>query len=117
MTKRKSKTKSAQPDKPTPPVIPEDEQWRIIEQTGILDGKNTTVRRRTPRLEVVDSEDERELDEPVSDDEADDPPEDDAPEYIFQAIMLIVPMTFLYAMMDLFVPLRLDPFSFLTVIL
>ena len=62
--------------------IPEDEQWRLVNDSGILD-KATSIPRQQP---VIDEHDVTSLGEEI-----------------FGAILLIVPFCFLLLMMEMFV--------------
>jgi hypothetical protein len=82
-------------------VIPEDEQWRIIGESSILQGVE-----RHSKLELNDDDSDAErLGEPyirtLNEDNEEERQTGDWPDSIFQAVLLIVPMCFLYAMMDL----------------
>ena len=82
-------------------VLPEDEQWRIINNSGILHG---VKRPSEPSLNDNDSDDER-ASEPhtaaSTEHNREEGQIDDLFDNLFQAVLLIVPMCFLYAMMDL----------------
>lgn len=82
-------------------VLPEDEQWRIIDNSGILHG---VKRPSEPSLNDNDSDDER-ASEPhtaaSTEHNREEGQIDDLFDNLFQAVLLIVPMCFLYAMMDL----------------
>ena len=72
--------------------IPEDEQWRLIEQSGIL--------KHVPRQEVGSNtdEDKTQHQEDTEDEESICSP---LMEEIFNSILLIIPFTSLYIMMDM----------------
>lgn len=83
-------------------IIPEDEQWRIINESGVLQGL-----KRPSQVSIdQDSADERSAAAYTPDDSEEEVEEhpseqdEDTPELIFDAILLIVPLCFLYAMMD-----------------
>lgn len=80
---RKSKSQKQQPTVADPLDIPEDEQWRLINDSGILRkaGVTSTVQR-------APDEDE---DTPFA-------------EEVFSAIVLIIPFSFLLLMMEMYVP-------------
>jgi hypothetical protein len=89
--KRAAAASDASTRKDAPADIPEDEQWRLIEQSGIL--------KRLPRPEHAN---EPEQDEPQShEDEEDDSVCSPLMEEIFNSILLIIPFTSLYIMMDM----------------
>ncbi|KAF9510224.1 hypothetical protein BS47DRAFT_1384056 [Hydnum rufescens UP504] len=70
--------------------IPEDEQWRLIQDSGILqdyDGPNARVLHRDmDRSSAVD-----------------EPPSGDLADRIFDAVLLIIPLSFFYLLMDILV--------------
>jgi len=71
--------------------IPEDEQWRIVEETGIL--KSIPMARPTPHASPAAAPQEAD-----DDDEASFSP---LCTEIFNAILLIIPFSSLYVMMDI----------------
>ncbi|KAF8313572.1 hypothetical protein DL93DRAFT_2113790 [Clavulina sp. PMI_390] len=87
--------------------IPEDEQWRIIKESGILEGMKHRAEPAPPDNYDSDEDDsDSELPEGDYPNELnglrtseDEPP--DTPELFFQAIILTIPMCFLYTMMDM----------------
>lgn len=81
-------------------VIPEDEQWRIIDEAGILQGVG---RHSEPEPKNDDSDAERRAQPypPSLNEDNDEEEQGDLSESIFQAVLLVVPMCFLYSMMDL----------------
>ena len=66
--------------------IPEDEQWRIIEQSGVL--------KNIPRSPPSEKKAEEEID---------DEPFSPFCTEIYNAILLIIPFSSLYVMMDMYV--------------
>ena len=71
----------------TPEDIPEDEQWRLIQDSGILkdyDGPEARVLHRDK--DNISSENEN---------------AGDLADRIFDAILLIIPLTFFYLLMDM----------------
>ncbi|KAF8340489.1 uncharacterized protein EI90DRAFT_3117024 [Cantharellus anzutake] len=95
--------------------IPESEQWGIIQNSGLLDSydgprarvlkRNTSSGRfqevdpydiETDNEEEEDSEEEREEGGPQE-------PPTDLPDKIFDAVLLVIPLTFLWLMMDILV--------------
>lgn len=127
-----AKKKTSTPSPSSPPKetydIPEDEQWRIIKETGILEGmtqpstlyrRNAPAKRQAPKIEeIMDSDEEREKemepflhhsksdaprdnedeDEAVEDEEVEG--EEDLPDQIFQAAILVMPLATLFILMD-----------------
>lgn len=69
--------------------IPEDEKLRLISESGLL-GKWEKIQRADDSRRQVEEEDEEEERQPFVDE-------------VFVAVMLIVPMTFLYLIMDMYV--------------
>jgi hypothetical protein len=72
---------------PTPEDIPEDEQWRLVNDSGILkdyDGPQARVLHRDP--DNISSENQN---------------SGDLADRIFDAILLIIPLTFMYLLMDM----------------
>lgn len=105
--KRASARPSASPTTTTGTDIPEDEQWRLINASGVLE---TFKRPSEVFQDAYDSEDERIVAADTGDDESDNEQMTDVEEtgetadrldQIFEAVLLIVPLCFLYAMMDL----------------
>jgi hypothetical protein len=74
--KAKLQTSAQNLDSPTT-EIPEDEQWRLINESGILSN--------VPRAQVTDDEEATPADE------------------IFNAVLLIIPFSFLLLLMEMFV--------------
>ncbi|TFY77294.1 hypothetical protein EWM64_g6718 [Hericium alpestre] len=87
---RKTRAKpAAQPDKPLID-IPEEEQWRLIQQTGIL---NTVTAERQPAEAKADGTGEDEDEDEVY----------PLAEEIFSAVTLIIPISFLLLLMYILV--------------
>jgi hypothetical protein len=78
-------------------LIPEDEQWRIIRQSGIL---HNVEQATEVELGDDDSDAER-ASTSFGQESGQEGHTDDLSERIFQAVLLVVPMCFLYAMMDM----------------
>lgn len=77
--------------------IPPEEQWRLVNDSGILDGldaKNTRILRRG---------DDEDTDSLIGDDEPLEEASGDLADEVFHAILLIVPMSFIYILMDMYV--------------
>lgn len=89
MTKRKRQT----PKKETPHTaedIPEDEQWRLIQDSGVLKGYDR------PAARVL----HRDADK-ISSFNANEDASGDLADRIFDVILLVVPLTFFYLLMDM----------------
>jgi len=81
-------------------VIPEGEQWRIIDESGILQGiKRPTELGTNDHDSDAERASESESYVRIPDDE--DGQAGDLSDSVFQAALLLVPMCFLYATMDL----------------
>lgn len=79
--------------------IPEDEQWRIVEQSGVLRRASTkTQADRISSPNISSSEPTNETGEELSEDD---------PNYfcdeIFNSILMIIPFSFLLLLMDVYV--------------
>src|SRR5258708_10637890 len=90
---------------PPEKLIPASEQWRIINDSGLLDsynGPKARILKRdassgTSKIREVDPDD---ID--TDDDEYDyQEPGSELPDKIFDAILLTIPLTFLWLMMDM----------------
>ena len=95
-------------------VIPEGEQWRIIDESGVLQGI-----KRPPELgpNDHDSDAERASESYVRTPDDEDGQAGDLSDSVFQAALLVVPMCFLYATMDLSVEILAAQRHALTVML
>lgn len=87
MVRQRKETTSADPSATLVEGISEEEQWRIVEQTGIL--KSIPKTAATPaKTSNIRKEDEDALCSPLCED-------------IFNSILLIIPFSSLYIMMDM----------------
>ena len=99
-------TQGEQQHPPLEEHIPESEQWRIIEDSGLLDGYNgpkTRILKRNTASGGTSKIQEVDLDDIETDNDEDDyqGPGSDLPDKIFDSILLIIPLTFLWLMMDM----------------
>ena len=91
MAKKRNQARAQQPEGRDSETIPEEEQWRIIEQSGVLKNIPRKPSPQPPQRTIDDSEVEYGI---------------SFCDELFNAALLVIPFSSLYIMMDMYVFLQ-----------
>lgn len=102
MAKQRKQKTAAKNSTPIPDEIPEDEQWRIIEESGLLKKIPREKYNSPSSTTTPPAQDEQDLDDELCSPLCNE---------IFNSILYLIPFSSLYIMMEVYVRLSIANFA------